>query len=247
MRRLCVRRRCISRSASAVGLNNKAFLGKYFQVLSFCYFLVKQKVGPDFITTISRKPHTNKEKMCAAEQSLRLGVPPQKKQRGRALTTRFFICLAGQIKRAQTDRSVPHAEELASTLPNHFFQSLKPWKSYQTCFGFNTQLLNKEKSMYERITSGTPMNCSMINNTKLHTKNTKRISLPFQLKCLNLSAMSGSSATSKKDKTRQREHKISGEEKATIAIAPLCEAAIKHNEEIKIPFAGVGKPMNESD
>ena len=52
--------------------------------------------------------------------------------------------------------------------------------------------------MYNIIVNGMPTNLSSTNNTIAANKKTKRISLPFHLKCLNFRENNGSSATSRK-------------------------------------------------
>jgi len=60
------------------------------------------------------------------------------------------------------------------------------------------------------IIIGIPTNWSIINISKHKPKNTKRISLPVHLKCLNLRAKRGSSDTSRKLKIIEIAHNSRG-------------------------------------
>ena len=97
------------------------------------------------------------------------------------------------------------------------------------------------------MTSGKTINRSITNNTKLQSKKTKRISLPFHLKCLNLRAKSGNSAIKKHDSIIDKPLSNHGEENKVNIIGPLLWDAISAREQINIPLAGVGRPMNDSD
>ena len=119
------------------------------------------------------------------------------------------------------------------------------------------------------MVNGIPTNFNRTNITTASNKNTKRISFPFHLKCLNFRENNGSSTTNNIENTiaitiRKEGLSVQSAKKATgstarpIFLIPTVKAKLsfglalnvfalnKAIDEIKIAFAGVGTPIKES-